>query len=307
MSKTLEQHSNVERRGAGLGVGAVVLHYRHWPGVAGTLKSLLAQTSPPDLVIVVDNHSGDGSASRLRASFPEVEVLEAERNGGYAAGMNLGIEELRRRDVDAILLLTHECQMAPDALEALVARLQEAPTVAAVGPLLGFSSAPEQVFSAGGEVEPRWGTRHHRQPSMISDWAGAPPSSVECLDGAALLIRMAAVRQAGMMDERYFMYFEETEYLLKLQRLGWRIECVPRAIGWQEPTPKSPALWDRNRLRFLARNGSRAVLAREIARLVRDVARDLRSPTSEESRAVARARARGLGYFLTRRWGPVPE
>jgi GT2 family glycosyltransferase len=302
--KTREQHSNADRRGAGLRVGVVVLHYRFWPGIAETLNTLLAQTRSPDLVIVVDNHSGDGSASRLRTAFPQVEVIESERNGGYAAGMNLGIEELQRRDADAVLLLTHECRLAPNALEALVDRLEEAPSLAAVGPLLGFLNAPELVFSAGGEVEPKWGTRHRRRPSMMSGWVGAPPSRVECLDGAALLLRMAAVRQAGKMDERYFMYFEETEYLLKLQRLGWAVECVPRAVGWQEPTSKSPLLWDRNRLRFLARNASKAALAREIARLVRDIARDLRSP-AEDDRTLARARAWGLLYFLTRRWGPV--
>jgi GT2 family glycosyltransferase len=233
-----------------------------------------------------------------------VEVIETERNEGYAAGMNLGIEKLLRRDAEAVLLLTHECHLAPTALEILVARLEEEPSVAAVGPLLGFLNAPELVFSAGGEVEPKWGTRHRRLPSMMSEWVGAPPSRVECLDGAALLLRMAAVRQAGKLDERYFMYFEETEYLLKLQRLGWSVECVPRAVGWQEPSPKSPLLWDRNRLRFLARIASKAALAREIARLVRDVARDLRSP-AEDDRALARARAWGLLYFLIRRWGPV--
>jgi GT2 family glycosyltransferase len=305
--KRLENHyGHGSERGA-LKVGAVVLHYRFWPETAETLNALLSQTRSPDDVIVVDNHSGDGSVSRLRTAFPQLEVIESEKNGGYAAGMNRGIGELQRRNTDAVLLLTHECYLAPNALEALAARLEEAPTVAAVGPLLGFLSAPELVFSAGGEVDPKGGTRHRRRPNMMGQWVGAPPSRVECLDGAALLLRMAAVRQAGKMDERYFMYFEETEYLLRLQRLGWAVECVPRAVGWQEPAPKSPLLWDRNRLRFLARNASKAALARELARLVRDVVRDLRSSAPDEARALARARVWGLLYFLTRRWGPVHE
>jgi GT2 family glycosyltransferase len=289
------------------GVGAVVLHYRFWPEIAQTLDALLSQTRPPDDVIVVDNHSHDGSVSRIRAAYPQLQVIESPRNGGYGAGMNLGVEELQERDVAAVLLLTHECRLAPTALETLVGRLNEAPSVGAVGPLLGFLETPDIVFSAGGWVEPKWGTRHQRQPSAMSEWAAADPQRVECLDGAALLLRTDALRQAGRMDERYFMYFEETEYVLRLRRLGWSVECVPRAVGWQQPAPKTPVLWDRNRLRFLARNAGKAVLARETARLVRDVARELRPGVADEHRARAKARARALLYFLARRWGPIPD
>jgi N-acetylglucosaminyl-diphospho-decaprenol L-rhamnosyltransferase len=56
----------------------------------------------------------------------------------------------------------------------------------------------------------------------------------EWLDGAAVLLRSDAIRDAGMLDEDYFLYFEDTEYLLKLRRLGWLVECIPAAVAWQE-------------------------------------------------------------------------
>src|SRR5437867_12685154 len=115
-------------------VGAVVLHYRLWPRVLQTLEALVSQTRPPDEIVVVDNHSGDGSVGRLRRAFPSIHVIEARENGGYAAGMNIGTDAVLGRGADAILLLTHECRMAPDALGELVARLEVEPALGAVGP-----------------------------------------------------------------------------------------------------------------------------------------------------------------------------
>jgi GT2 family glycosyltransferase len=285
-------------------VGSVVLHYRFWPGLRETLNDLLSQTRPPDIVIVVDNHSDDGSVSEIRNVFPQLEVIETDQNGGYGAGMNVGIGRLLHEGTDAILLLTHECRLAPTTLELLATRLEQEASVAAVGPLLGFASNPTLVFSGGGEVDAFWGTLHRRRPRRIDEWIDRSPSRVQALDGAALLLRSKAVRAAGPFDESYFMYFEETEYLLKLQRLGWWVECVPTALAWQEPGTKSPYLWDRNRLRFLARNASAWALTREIARLASGALRDGLLPRSEPVRTEARARLRALRDFLARRWGP---
>jgi GT2 family glycosyltransferase len=282
-------------------IGSIVLHYRFWPGIRATVDSLLEQTFRPDTVIVVDNHSDDGTASEIRAAYPSLELLEMPHNDGYAAGMNAGIRTLLRRDVDAILLLTHECRLAPNALELLAARLNEDVTVGAIGPLLGFVSRPESVFSAGGDIYP-WGTKHRRQPGRIDEWAQRSPNRVECLDGAALLLRVSAVRAAGLLDEGYFMYFEETEYLLRLQRLGWVVECQPAAVAWQEPGIRPVYLWERNRLRFLARNASAWTVSREVARLAVRTVRDRAIGRSESAWTDPRARA--LRDFLMRRWGP---
>jgi GT2 family glycosyltransferase len=289
-------------------VGAVVLHYRFWPEVRSTLRALLAQTRLPDRLMVIDNRSNDGSVPRLREAFPEVEVLEARGNLGYGAGMNLGMKHLLDCGMDAILLLTHECRLAPDALEALVSRLNERPTVGAVGPLLAYRSEPTVVFSAGGEIDRSiWRARHFHEPRLVAEWVGRPPRDAEWLDGAAVLLRSDAVREAGLLDEDYFLYFEETEYLLKLRRLGWPVECVPAALAWQEPGIRPTYLWFRNRLRFLARTAPKRHVLREAGRLGASVVRNSLVANRSLSRAQIRDRRRALIHFLTRRWGPDPK
>ncbi len=286
-------------------IGAIVLHYRFWPEVRSTLDALLAQTRPPDRLVVVDNQSSDGSVPRLREAFPEIDVVEAQGNLGYGAGMNLGMKQLLDCGMDAILLLTHECRLAPDALEALVGRLEEQPTVAAVGPLLAYRSEPSVVFSAGGEIDrTMWRPRHFHIPRLVAGWVGSPPRDAEWLDGAAVLLRSDAVRGAGMLDEDYFLYFEETEYLLKLRRLGWSVECVPAALAWQEPGTRPTYLWIRNRLRFLARTAPKRHVLREAGRLGASVVRNSLIANRSLTRTQIQDRKRALLHFLIRRWGP---
>jgi len=286
-------------------VGAVVLHYRFWPQVEETLQALLRQSHLPDHVVVVDNASGDGSARKIARAFPAVDVIQMDRNVGYGAGMNAGVEQLLARNADAILLLTHECRLAPTALGSLLDRLDQEPMVAAVGPLLAYRSHPERVFSAGGSIDrSAWRPRHIHEPALVEEWSGRPAHEVEWVDGAAVVLRASAVRTVGKLDEDYFLYFEETEYLLRLRQLGWSIECVPAALAWQEPGSRPTYLWFRNRLRFLGRTAPKRHVIREASRLGMSVVRNTISPNPRLTFTDIRDRRRALFHFLLRRWGP---
>lgn len=282
-------------------VGAVVLHYRRWPDVRRCLDALHGQTVRPDEVVVVDNASGDGSATRLADAYRWVRLVEADENLGYGPGMNLGISALHGGH-DAVLLLTHECVLAPDALAILAERLGAEPGLGAVGPLISLHSEPERVFSAGGYIGPRWRPDHVSDPAAVSEWRDAPPRPVAWIDGCALLLRREALEQAGPFDEDYFMYFEETDLLLRFGEAGWRVECVPRALAWQEPGRRPTYLWTRNRLRFLARWAPRRVLAREVLALVRRAVR----PGARLAPGRRRAELSALGAFALGRTGPPP-
>ena len=285
-----------ERLGA---LGCVVLHYRHWPGVGPTIDALLDQGVDPALVCIVDNGSGDGSAERLRAAYPQVTVVGLAANDGYATGMNAGVASLPA--VDAVLLLTHDCLLAPGALAALVGRLRDDATIGAVGPLLEQTSKPGQVFSAGGTLKGRT-----RQPAHlgsmrpVSEYAGSPPAAVEWVDGACLMVRMAALADAGPIDEGYFLYFEELDFCTRLRRHGWRVECDPSALARQEPGRQPRALWVRNRLRYVRRNYDMSVFSMRVLADIRDVAVGLGS-RDRTRRHRGWLGLRGLVGYCTRR------
>lgn len=310
-------------------VGAVIVLQRAWPAGAKTVYGLLSGSRPPDRVVVVANPSGaglrgpnemaglrgpndmaglggpnemDGSPETVRALFPYFDVVEASPNRGSAAAMNLGAERLLVRGVDAVLFLEAGCILAPGAVAALEARLEEAPRVGVVGPLLARASAPLDVFSAGGFLDPRtWDPVHHREPPLVEDREGADPEPREWLDGACLLVRAEALRGVGPLDEDYVHSFADVDHHLRMRSRGWDIECVPAAVACREPGPTDPEVWVRDRLRFLTRHAPRPVLARELVRWAREAARDLGAGEGEH----AAGWARGAARFLSRRWSSL--
>jgi GT2 family glycosyltransferase len=247
--------------------GVVVLNYRNWPDVAKTIGSVLAQEPHPSHVVVVDNASGTGDVARITEAFPLVEVVEAPTNGGYAAGMNLGLRYLSP-SLSYALLLTHEVLLAPCAVAMLTTAVDEDPTLAVVGPLLCYKSQPEIVFSAGGAFIGRRKIHWHPDTGLPAQDNDRLLHPAEWIDGSCMLVRRAALQQIGGFDEGYFLYFEETELHDRLRRVGWTVACAAGATAWQDPGNPSLALLTRNRLRFVRRNaGVVAFLAEVLATL----------------------------------------
>jgi GT2 family glycosyltransferase len=283
-------------------VGAVLVHYCFWPDVRQTLDALLGQTRPPDEVLVLDDCSDDGSAAELAAAYPDVEVTVAPDNRGCVANFNAGLRAMLDRGVDAVLLVTHETELEPDALETLLARLEAEPRLGAVGPLIGFLSARDTVFSAGGMLMARtWQNPHAGMYDALDDWRGTGPRSVPWLDTACVLLRTSALRDVGLLAEQYFHYYDDVQLGVQLNQAGWRVECLCDAVARQEPGLLSEYYRVRNRLGFLGATAPRRVVARAIATHLRQIAIDLRA--GGDGRGLAAAQARALRDFALGRWG----
>jgi rhamnopyranosyl-N-acetylglucosaminyl-diphospho-decaprenol beta-1,3/1,4-galactofuranosyltransferase len=101
--------------------------------VRETLDALLSQTRRPDHVLVIEHASGDDSAERIRAAYPDVEVVEIKTNRGQIAGNNHALRATLAKQVDAVLLMCDDSLLAPDALERLVERMGQKQSLGAVG------------------------------------------------------------------------------------------------------------------------------------------------------------------------------
>jgi GT2 family glycosyltransferase len=287
-------------------IGAGVLHYRHWPHVRRTLDRLLAQTRRPDHILVYDHASGDGSAERIRSAYPEIEVVDAPDNRGPAAGEKRLVQTVLSRDVDAVLILPDDLELAPDALEHLAARMEEDDAVGAVGPLIAHHDDRERVWYAGGYVgRHNWSLNFRVAPARLSDWEGRPPHAVDFLQTGGTLLRAETVRQVGENEEKYYYWGDDVDYILRVGAHGWRVECVPAAVGWQEFGEPPPYIAARNRLLLIARNAPKRFIARELVRQVYWLGRDAIRPTTG-TREDLWPRLRGVVDFCRGRWGPPP-
>jgi GT2 family glycosyltransferase len=288
-------------------IGAGIYHYRRWPGVRDTIDALVAQTRKPDHIVVLDHASQDGSAEQLRAAYPDLEIVETPDNRGQVAGENRVRRLLLERGFDAVYTSPDDLELAPDAFEQLAARLEEDPAVGAVGPLIAHPDDRERIFYAGGYVHRRnWSLEFRETPPKLSDWQGRPPQAVDFLQTGGMLMRSEIARELGEMDERYWYWMEDVDYTLKIGELGWRVECLPAAVGWQDFGNPGAYIKTRNRLLLIARNAPRRFVAREIARQLYWLGRDaVRRP--KDARDDLWPRLRGVVDFCLGRWGPPPE
>lgn len=200
-------------------------------GIADTLACLasLQQIDYADYdILVLDNASSDGTPERVRAEFPNVTLLENGANLGFAAGNNVGLRYALQHEYAYALLLNNDTEVAPDFLRRLVDIAESDAAIGVVGPTITYYERPDLIWSAGGHVDWRRGLAVMRtNEADVGQYRD--PSDVEYVTGCALLVKHDALKRAGLLDERFFMYFEETEWCVRIGRAGFRIVHVPQS------------------------------------------------------------------------------
>jgi GT2 family glycosyltransferase len=181
---------------------------------------------------MVDNGSSDGSADLLAARFPDLLLLRSERNLGFAAGVNLGLRAALERGCAYVLLANNDTWVAPTLVPLLVAALNADPTAGMAGPLICYADAPDLVWYMA-DMGRRWLPVPRRVGSGLPAASIAPdPAPVDYLSGCGLLVRRAVFEQVGLLDERFFMYFEDADFCRRVRGAGFRLWVVPRARMW---------------------------------------------------------------------------
>lgn len=218
----------------------------NWRTAEMTLRALqAARTAMQGLdgaITVVDNDSGDGSFETLRAAVAElpdgvpVQVIQSGRNGGFGAGNNVGIRAGLPGGArpDYVYLLNSDAFPAPDAIRLLRDHLDSHPATGLAGSYIhGPDGDPHRTAfrfpSVAGEFEAsiRFGPvsrllRHHIVAQPIPERT----TRVDWLAGASLMMRTDVLDRIGLFDERFFLYFEETELCRRAARAGWPTDYV---------------------------------------------------------------------------------
>lgn len=294
-------------------VVSVILNTNRRADTLACLASLRASDYPNHQAVVLDNASTDGSVGAIQAEFPEAQVLRLNRNLGYAGNNNVGIEAALALGADWVWVLNEDVVVAPDALSRLLEAAASRPAAGVLGPLVYHHSEPAIIQTAGGTLD-RWWQSSHRGQNQADTGQYNRPEPVDWISGCAILVRRAAIEQAGALDERYFYYWEETEWCLRLRRHGWQAWCVPAAKAWHkgvqrdyQPGPHITYYATRNRLLTLAKHRAPAA-ARVVAlgTVLRTLAAWSLRPKWRAKREHRTAMWHGLRDFYRQRWGIRP-
>jgi N-acetylglucosaminyl-diphospho-decaprenol L-rhamnosyltransferase len=272
-------------------VQVAIVNYRTGGLAVDCLRSLWpeVQACPGTQVTVVDNCSGDGSAEVIASAIAAegwsgwAQLHRAPVNGGFSYGNNQVVRPAlaSSNPPDYFWLLNPDTQIQPGALRVLVDFMQTHPQVGIAG---------SSFLLGNGELWPY----AFRFPSVWSELAnglrlgivgkllknhvglrrmGSEAEQVDWLPGASMLVRREVFEAVGLMDEGYFLYFEETDFSLAARRAGWQTWYVPQSCvqhfvgqstgvsGHHAALKRRPQYWFDSRRRYWVKNHGRAYAA----------------------------------------------
>ncbi len=212
---------------------AVVLS---WNGREDTLRCLesLTRVAHTDLGIVcVDNGSSDGSARAVREHFPQVTLIEAGANLGYAGGNNLGLRYSIAHGARWMMLVNNDATVAEDVVGGFERAARAHPRAGILAGKVYFADQPETIWFAGQRVgallgysgRPRgYGRRDSARYSGLRRTGRAV--------GALMAVSSAAVDVVGLLDEELFAYVEDVDWALRIRAAGFEVVFAPGARAW---------------------------------------------------------------------------
>jgi GT2 family glycosyltransferase len=210
---------------------AVVLNWNNLPDTLECVASLRRSEYPKLDVWVVDNASMEDPTQVLGEQYPGVRVVRNAGNLGYGGGNNAGLRLAIQEGAAYILLMNNDAVVAPDMVRRLVAVMEDDPRVGFATPRVFYYDRPTEVYWEGGTID--WDTGETPHDSRGLPVSGDVRQS-EWLDTCVLLARVTAIHDVGPLDERYFLYFEDTEWTLRAARRGWINAVVLPAQAWHK-------------------------------------------------------------------------
>jgi len=196
-------------------IGVIIVTYRSEKHIGVCLASVFSQHLPVK-VLVVDNASGDGTIDKVQL-FPEISVIKNEKNVGFSKAVNQGIRFFLEQGTEHILILNPDTHLERNALKNMLKTLEEDPKRMIVQPLLTMMKSPKIINTWGNEykgfgIVSLGGYKKSEFPT------GDRP--IEFASGACMLVRSEVFRKSGLLDERYFLYFEDTEFSQRVRKAG---------------------------------------------------------------------------------------
>lgn len=207
-------------------ISLVIVNWNGRPFLEDCLKSLLVSGYPHSEILLVDNGSTDDSVAFVRSTFPQVKIHCTHPNLGFAAGSNVGI---RLSEGELIVLLNPDVMVRPDWLRNLVEGMFADETVG-IGGGKAYYPDGRTLQHAGGFIQlPRaLGDQYGR--GEIDKGQFDRQREVDYVMGAAIGIKRSVLDQIGLLDEGYFLYYEETDLCFRARRTGYRVLYIPDAV-----------------------------------------------------------------------------
>jgi len=216
-------------------VAVVILNWNRAADTLDCVGSLRASNDRQLSVIVVDNGSTDSSWEKLQQVAPEdVTLIQSGANLGYSGGNNVGIREALSFRANYLWILNNDVVVHPSCLDELIEAAEKYPQAGVFVPKILYKDHPNTLWYAGGDYDPVRGQGSHWGFGAQDDGSFDAPQEVTFATGCSLFVRCEVFEQVGLLDERYFLYWDDVEFSNRVLHAGYKMRYVPTAYVYHE-------------------------------------------------------------------------
>jgi GT2 family glycosyltransferase len=180
-------------------------------------------------IIIVDNGSKIESVLKIEKKYPEMKIIKNKENLGFAGGNNIGIKYAIENGADYVLLLNNDTTVEKDFLEKLVEAGELNKKSGLLGLKINYYSEQNRIWFAGGKVNWIKNKGTHIGLDEFDNSQFKKTKEVDYLTGCCLLIKREVVEKIGVLEEDYFLYYEDTDFCLRAKNAGYKIIYIPKA------------------------------------------------------------------------------
>lgn len=259
-------------------VSVVILNFKVKKETLACIQSVQKSEHKNIEIIVVDNNSEDGIEEEIK-KFNDVLFIQSGENLGYTGGNNLGIKKALDDGADYIFVLNPDTEIKPDTISNLIS-IAEDENAGIIGPKILFGNR-ETIWYAGGILDLANVLGGHRGVDEKDEGQYDKIESTDFVTGGAMFVKAEVFKKIGLFDEKYFMYFEDSDFCYRAKKEGIKILYNPKAIVYHE-NAKSAGLGSPLQDYFITRNrmlfASKFLSFRTRFALLREALRNILNP-----------------------------
>ncbi len=208
-----------------IAVSVVTVNWNRYEDTCECIDSLLSQKEVSLKIICVDNGSSDNSGQRLQKKYDQIQLLQLNRNLGFAGGYNLGIKQALKQNTNYILIINNDT-VADEWMVSKLLREIQASNIGICAPMIYYFENPARIWSSGGYINKRLLmpiNSHHDNENL------SHPIERTFISGCCYLMKKELIEQVGLFDESFFLYMEDLDFCLRIMQTQWKMKVVPSA------------------------------------------------------------------------------
>lgn len=240
-------------------VTIIIVNYNGERFLVDCLDSIREQTYKKLQVIVFDNASADGSVELIRRKYPEVKLIESDKNIGYCAANNYCLKELLESQRKYALLLNADMILQKDCLERLINTADNQKESGIFSPRILRFPETDKIWYAGGTIDFKRGITRFGTGEIDAAFIHVP-GKTEFVCGCSMLIRRTFIEKIGLFDPDFFAYYEDADLSVRANNAGMGCYYEPRAIAYHKggdiESPYSAYYFHRNRFLFVSKHAT---------------------------------------------------